>query len=39
VTELIARERGVAPATVGYYRIRPPLRPITIGELANSATE
>ena len=37
VTELIARERGVAPAAVGYYRIRPPLRPITIGEIAESA--
>ncbi len=36
VTELIAQERGVAPAAVGYYRIRPPLRPITIGEIANS---
>jgi NADPH-dependent 2,4-dienoyl-CoA reductase/sulfur reductase-like enzyme len=33
VTELIAAERGVTPAEVGYYRIRPPLKPITLGEL------
>jgi hypothetical protein len=33
VTELIAEARGVAPADVGYYRIRPPLKPITLGEL------
>ena len=34
VTELIAHARGVSPADVGYYRIRPPLKPITVGELA-----
>lgn len=33
VTELIAAERGVPPEDVGYYRIRPPLKPITLGEL------
>ncbi len=33
VTELIAEARGVGPADVGYYRIRPPLKPITLGEL------
>ncbi|HLY88311.1 MAG TPA: NAD(P)/FAD-dependent oxidoreductase [Acetobacteraceae bacterium] len=33
VTELIAAERGVAPGEVGYYRIRPPLKPISLGEL------
>lgn len=33
VTELIAAERGVLPDAVGYYRIRPPLKPITLGEL------
>ncbi len=33
VTELIADARGVGPAEVGYYRIRPPLKPITVGEL------
>lgn len=34
VTELIARERGVSPQAVGYYRLRPPVKPITVGELA-----
>lgn len=35
VTELIARERGVSPAAVGYYRLRFPVKPITLGELAS----
>lgn len=35
VTELIARERGVPPAAVGYYRLRFPVKPITLGELAS----
>ncbi|MCW5749166.1 MAG: FAD-dependent oxidoreductase [Alphaproteobacteria bacterium] len=34
VTELMAQARGVAPADVGYYRLRPPVKPITLGELA-----
>lgn len=34
VTELIARERGVSPAEVGHYRLRFPVKPITLGELA-----
>ncbi|MBR7890539.1 NAD(P)/FAD-dependent oxidoreductase [Burkholderia multivorans] len=34
VTEVIADARRVAPDTVGYYRIRPPIKPITLGELA-----
>jgi len=24
----------VPPASVGYYRIRPPIKPLTLGELA-----
>jgi thioredoxin reductase/bacterioferritin-associated ferredoxin len=35
VTELIARARGVAPREVGYYRLRPPVKPITLAELAS----
>ena len=35
VTELIASERGTAPAEVGYYRLRPPVKPITLAELAS----
>jgi bacterioferritin-associated ferredoxin len=34
VTELIADVRGVSPAEVGYYKLRPPVKPITLGELA-----
>ena len=34
VTELIAKERGVSPAETGYYRLRFPIKPITLGELA-----
>lgn len=34
VSELIAEARGVPVAEVGYYRIRPPIKPVTLGELA-----
>ena len=34
VTELIAHARGVAPQATGYYRILPPVKPITVAELA-----
>lgn len=34
VTEIIAAERAVAPDAIGYYRIRPPIKPLTLGELA-----
>lgn len=34
VTEVIAKARGVSAQEVGYYRIRPPIKPITLGELA-----
>ncbi|MDF3884546.1 NAD(P)/FAD-dependent oxidoreductase [Cupriavidus basilensis] len=37
VTEIIAQARGVPPQEVGYYRIRPPIKPITLGELAREA--
>jgi NADPH-dependent 2,4-dienoyl-CoA reductase/sulfur reductase-like enzyme len=35
VTELIAATRGMAPEDIGYYRLRPPVKPITLAELAN----
>ncbi|WP_110949577.1 NAD(P)/FAD-dependent oxidoreductase [Pseudomonas bohemica] len=35
VTEIIAEHRNVSPAQVGYYRIRPPLKPITLAQLAS----
>jgi NADPH-dependent 2,4-dienoyl-CoA reductase/sulfur reductase-like enzyme len=34
VTELIADARDIAPEEVGYYRLRPPIKPITLAELA-----
>ncbi|GHU26763.1 (2Fe-2S)-binding protein [Betaproteobacteria bacterium] len=34
VTELIAQAAGLTPQEVGYYRIRPPLKPLTLGQLA-----
>lgn len=34
VTEIIAAERNLGPREIGYYRIRPPLKPLTLGELA-----
>jgi hypothetical protein len=35
VTELIAAERRTRPGEVGYYRLRPPVKPITLAELAS----
>jgi len=37
VTELFAETQGRAPEEVGAYGIRPPFKPLTVGELA--ATE
>ena len=34
VTAIIAAETTRSPQDVGYYRIRPPLKPLTLGELA-----
>jgi NADPH-dependent 2,4-dienoyl-CoA reductase/sulfur reductase-like enzyme len=34
VAELIADVRGVPMQEVGYYRLRPPIKPIALGELA-----
>ena len=38
VGEIIADVRGVSPAEVGYYRLRPPVKPITVAELAGMKT-
>lgn len=37
VTRIIAEMEGRTPDEVGYYSIRPPLKPITLGELASLA--
>jgi NADPH-dependent 2,4-dienoyl-CoA reductase/sulfur reductase-like enzyme len=41
VAELIAQTRGVPVSDVGYYRLRSPVKPITVAELAamSAATE
>ncbi|NQW09919.1 MAG: FAD-dependent oxidoreductase [Alphaproteobacteria bacterium] len=39
VTEMIARARGVSPAVTGYLTIRPPIKPVTVDELASLAEE
>jgi NADPH-dependent 2,4-dienoyl-CoA reductase/sulfur reductase-like enzyme len=34
VAAVIADERGISPQEVGYFRLRPPVKPIALGELA-----
>ena len=34
VTEMIAQMRGLSPAEIGYYRLRPPVKPVTLAEIA-----
>ena len=34
VTEVIAQARGLTPAEIGTFRLRPPVKPITVAELA-----
>ena len=34
VSGIFARHRGHDPGMVGHYRIRPPVKPVTVGELA-----
>ncbi len=38
VTEMIAAERGLSPDEVGYYRVRAPIKPVTVDELASLDT-
>ncbi len=38
VTEVIAEQRQVSPSQVGYYRVRPPLKPITLAQLASQSS-
>ncbi len=39
VTELVAQARREPIEEVGYYRIRPPIKPVTMGELAAMADQ
>jgi octopine oxidase subunit A len=37
VTELMAKGCGMSPEEIGYYRLRPPVKPIPLAELASMA--
>ncbi|MFC6671898.1 hypothetical protein [Marinobacterium aestuariivivens] len=37
VSQLIADKRGVPVDEVGYYQVRMPIKPLTLGELADTA--
>lgn len=39
VTQILAQENNQTPDDTGYYRIRPPLKPVTLGELALMDTD
>ncbi|UCE30111.1 MAG: FAD-dependent oxidoreductase [Burkholderiales bacterium] len=39
VAELLAEANGIEPEQVGYYRIRSPIKPVTLGELAAHAEQ
>ena len=39
ITRLLAEATGRKPSDVGFYRARPPLKPITVGELASLEAE
>ena len=36
VSEIIADEKQISPGEVGYFKIRSPIKPITIGQLAEN---
>jgi hypothetical protein len=36
VAALVADETGASMEQVGYFRVRPPFKPITLGELADT---
>jgi thioredoxin reductase len=38
VTELMAEARGLSCAEIGYYRLRPPVKPISLAEIAGLPT-
>src|SRR5690606_5384203 len=39
VTETLAGLRGIDPGAVGYFRIRMPIKPVTVGEIAGVANQ
>jgi NADPH-dependent 2,4-dienoyl-CoA reductase/sulfur reductase-like enzyme len=39
INRLISETQGRSPADVGFYHVRPPLKPVTLGELAQLAPQ
>ncbi|WLI74932.1 hypothetical protein [Halomonas alkalicola] len=39
VSELLADANGQSVSETGYYRLRPPFKPITLGQLATAAED
>ena len=39
VTELMADERGKTPEEIGYYRLRSPVKPVSLAEIASIPTD
>jgi NADPH-dependent 2,4-dienoyl-CoA reductase/sulfur reductase-like enzyme len=39
VTQILSEANAMTPDEVGYYRIRAPLKPVTLGEVAGTVTE
>ncbi|MFX0545287.1 NAD(P)/FAD-dependent oxidoreductase [Roseovarius sp. S1116L3] len=39
VTQILADTHAMTPDDVGYYRIRAPLKPVTLGEIADTASK
>ncbi len=35
VTEMFAARRGISPGEIGHYRLRTPIKPVTVGEMAS----
>jgi len=34
ITEIMAKQNNTTPAAIGYYKIRPPVKPVTLAQLA-----
>jgi hypothetical protein len=39
VTELMAAKRGVSPAEIGYFRLRAPVKPLSLQTMKRSQRE
>jgi hypothetical protein len=39
VTKMLSDIHNQTPDATGYFRIRPPLKPVTLGEIASMATD